>query len=128
MTVDTDFPDNGWTASGPIVGVASEIPYRSVARVDGGGTLTVKTVQQDEIAGTGFGGLLIDSFLRSSGKAADRIRTRLPRRPDDPRQAGTGTTGPLPAPAWPRALLAMVVFALLLVVGGRLLLGCTSGG
>lgn len=138
---------DGWTQSGPVVGVAAclgtaalsrrvlssrvvlrenslvvvnavfyyEIPYRSVARVSGSGTLTVTTVQEDEINSAGFGGSLVDNFLHSSQKVADQIRTRLPRRSDDRQRAQAVHRGL--APSWLADVCALLAVVFLVVAG-----------
>ncbi|MFF0965509.1 hypothetical protein ACWDQO_06870 [Streptomyces sp. NPDC003703] len=58
------------------------VPYRAVAEVRGGGgeTLNLVTQQGDEIYCTGFGGSLIDSFVKSADRAAECIEQQVRRR------------------------------------------------
>ncbi|WP_410537920.1 hypothetical protein [Streptomyces sp. KL2] len=60
-----------------------EVSYTAVSRVgsDGGGTLTVETVDGEVVQSTGFGGSLVDHFVGTTGRAVERIRLRLPERP-----------------------------------------------
>ncbi|MGY1452400.1 hypothetical protein [Streptomyces sp. SS8] len=72
-----------------------EVPYTAVSRVgsDGGGTLTVETVDGEVVQSTGFGGSLVDHFVGTTDKAVERVRLRLPGRPPGHRK-----TKELPAP------------------------------
>ncbi|MER7199919.1 hypothetical protein CG723_45245 [Streptomyces sp. CB01635] len=61
--------------------VTYRVPYSSVAEIrgGGGGTLNLVTRAGDEIYSTGFGGSLIDNFVGSTGRAAERIEQRVRR-------------------------------------------------
>ncbi|MEU6243062.1 hypothetical protein [Streptomyces sp. NPDC047024] len=62
--------------------VTYTVPYGSVAEIRGGGgaTLNLVTGTGEEIYCTGFGGSVIDAFVRSADRAAERIEQRLGRR------------------------------------------------
>ncbi|MCX4571850.1 hypothetical protein OHB41_01260 [Streptomyces sp. NBC_01571] len=57
------------------------VPYGTVAEVrgGGGGTLNLVTRAGDEIYCDGFGGSVIDSFIRSTDRAAERIEQHVRR-------------------------------------------------
>lgn len=72
------------------------IPYHHVMEADtsGGGTLTVRTFDNEEFYSAGFGGSLLDHFIGSSGRAAERInetvrKRRVPRTEEQPRRTLT---------------------------------------
>ncbi|MFE7566777.1 hypothetical protein ACFU76_07395 [Streptomyces sp. NPDC057539] len=58
------------------------VPYKLIADVTpgGDGTLTIVTRQGDEIRCTAFGGSIIDHFVGSTERAAERIQIRLKRK------------------------------------------------
>ncbi len=57
-----------------------EVGYHGVWRVGGDsrGTLTVWTFTDEEISSFGFSGSILDHFVRTSDRAAERIQRRLP--------------------------------------------------
>ncbi|MEU9401502.1 hypothetical protein [Streptomyces sp. NPDC048242] len=61
--------------------VTYTVPYGSIAEIRGGGgaTLNLVTGTGEEIYCTGFGGSVIDAFVRSADRAAERIERRLGR-------------------------------------------------
>ncbi|MEV7087926.1 hypothetical protein AB0O07_18890 [Streptomyces sp. NPDC093085] len=62
--------------------VTYTVPYGAVTEVRGGGgeTLNLVTRTGDEIHCTAFGGSVIDSFVGSAARSAERIEQRVKRR------------------------------------------------
>ncbi|WP_189829484.1 hypothetical protein [Streptomyces zaomyceticus] len=65
--------------------VTHVVPLRALRSVESDGGLTLVTVDGGEIGSIAFGGSLVDSFVGTADRAADRIRARM-RRPS--RQGG----------------------------------------
>ncbi|MDH2409693.1 hypothetical protein ACG5V6_24700 [Streptomyces chitinivorans] len=64
-----------------------EVHYAAVSRVGSdGGTLMVETTDGEVLHSMGFGGSLVDHFVGTTDKAVERIRLRLPGRPQGHRK------------------------------------------
>lgn len=61
--------------------VTHVIPLRSLRSVVGGGGLTVTTMDGGEITSTAFGGSVVDHFVGTAERAAERISARMQRAP-----------------------------------------------
>ncbi|RSR97560.1 hypothetical protein [Streptomyces sp. WAC00469] len=64
------------------------VPYAAIAQVrGGGGTLSLLTYAGEEVLGMGYAGSVIDGFVRSADRAAQRIEERVKPKRRKPQEA-----------------------------------------